>query len=275
MNEQRKTELKKLALSAKKQIIIGTNRAKSGHPGGSLSCTEILTYLYFDKMNINPANPGKADRDRFVLSKGHAAPALYAVLALRGFFPMEDMHIFSPSFFLQEYTENMDQTLHQLRMQYPTLSWQSYTQVKANSAKAIRERFIMIRVMILILLVLAGAGWLIAAKNMILDRKEEYLILRKIGMTERKVSGIIWRQILPFLFIGIVLGAFAGSLLITYLGYLNYKTWNYRFSLDSIWFIVGYMIIMGMMLIPVIRKVCKLRCPHKIKHKETLREHLG
>ena len=191
------------------------------------------------------------------------------------FFPMEDMHIFSPSFFLQEYTENMDQTLHQLRMQYPTLSWQSYTQVKANSAKAIRERFIMIRVMILILLVLAGAGWLIAAKNMILDRKEEYLILRKIGMTERKVSGIIWRQILPFLFIGIVLGAFAGSLLITYLGYLNYKTWNYRFSLDSIWFIVGYMIIMGMMLIPVIRKVCKLRCPHKIKHKETLREHLG
>mgnify|MGYP003488189074 CR=1 FL=1 len=91
MNEQRKTELKKLALSAKKQIIIGTNRAKSGHPGGSLSCTEILTYLYFDKMNINPANPGKADRDRFVLSKGHAAPALYAVLALRGFFPVEEI----------------------------------------------------------------------------------------------------------------------------------------------------------------------------------------
>lgn len=91
MNEQRKTELKKLALSAKKQIIIGTNRAKSGHPGGSLSCTEILTYLYFDKMNIDPANPGKADRDRFVLSKGHAAPALYAVLALRGFFPVEEI----------------------------------------------------------------------------------------------------------------------------------------------------------------------------------------
>ena len=91
MNEQRKTELKKLALSAKKQIIIGTNRAKSGHPGGSLSCTEILTYLYFDKMNINPANPGKADRDRLVLSKGHAAPALYGVLALRGFFPVEEI----------------------------------------------------------------------------------------------------------------------------------------------------------------------------------------
>lgn len=91
MNEQRKTELKKYALNAKKQIIIGTKCAKSGHPGGSLSCTEILTYLYFDKMNVDPKNPDKADRDRLVLSKGHAAPALYSVLALRGFFPVEEI----------------------------------------------------------------------------------------------------------------------------------------------------------------------------------------
>ncbi|MBO5746319.1 MAG: transketolase [Clostridia bacterium] len=91
MNEQRKIELKKYSLEAKKQIIIGTNCAKSGHPGGSLSCTEILTYLYFDKMNIDPKNPDKADRDRLVLSKGHAAPALYGVLAVRGFFPVEEI----------------------------------------------------------------------------------------------------------------------------------------------------------------------------------------
>ena len=91
MNEQRKTELKKYALNAKKLIIIGTKCAKSGHPGGSLSCTEILTYLYFDKMNVDPKNPDKADRDRLVLSKGHAAPALYSVLALRGFFPVEEI----------------------------------------------------------------------------------------------------------------------------------------------------------------------------------------
>lgn len=91
MNEQRKTQLKKYALNAKKQIIIGTKCAKSGHPGGSLSCTEILTYLYFDKMNVDPKNPDKADRDRLVLSKGHAAPALYSVLALRGFFPVEEI----------------------------------------------------------------------------------------------------------------------------------------------------------------------------------------
>ena len=91
MNEQRKKELKKLSLEAKKQIIIGTNSAKSGHPGGSLSCTDILTYLYWDKMNIDPANPKKSDRDRFVLSKGHAAPALYSVLAVRGFFPIDEI----------------------------------------------------------------------------------------------------------------------------------------------------------------------------------------
>ena len=91
MNEQRKIELRKLALEAKKQIIIGTNRAKSGHPGGSLSCTDILTYLYFDKMNIDPQNPKKEGRDRVVLSKGHAAPALYAVLALRGFFDVAEI----------------------------------------------------------------------------------------------------------------------------------------------------------------------------------------
>jgi transketolase len=91
MNEQRKKELEKLSLEAKKLVIIGTNKAKSGHPGGSLSVTDILTYLYFEKMNIDPENPNKPDRDRFVLSKGHAAPALYGVLALRGFFGVDEI----------------------------------------------------------------------------------------------------------------------------------------------------------------------------------------
>ncbi len=91
MNEQRKNELKKYALEVRKQIIIGTNSAKSGHPGGSLSCADILTYLYFDKMNIDPKNPDKADRDRLVLSKGHAAPALYSVLAVRGYFSTDEI----------------------------------------------------------------------------------------------------------------------------------------------------------------------------------------
>ncbi len=84
-----KKELQKTALKVRMGIIEGVHAAKSGHPGGSLSCTEILTYLYFKQMNIDPKNPKMEGRDRFVLSKGHAAPALYAVLAERGFFDAE------------------------------------------------------------------------------------------------------------------------------------------------------------------------------------------
>ena len=78
--------LKQVACKVRMGIIEGTHAAKAGHPGGSLSCTDILTYLYFKHMNIDPQNPKMENRDRFVLSKGHAAPALYAVLAQRGFF---------------------------------------------------------------------------------------------------------------------------------------------------------------------------------------------
>lgn len=84
-------QLKIRACKARMGIIEGVFNAKSGHPGGSLSCVDILTYLYFDHMNIDPQNPKNEDRDRFVLSKGHAAPALYSVLALRGFFPVEEL----------------------------------------------------------------------------------------------------------------------------------------------------------------------------------------
>ena len=84
-------QLKIRACKARMGIIEGVFNAKSGHPGGSLSCVDILTYLYFDHMNIDPQDPKNKDRDRFVLSKGHAAPALYSVLALRGFFPVEEL----------------------------------------------------------------------------------------------------------------------------------------------------------------------------------------
>ena len=80
------TQLKKHALNIRRGVIEGTFNAKSGHPGGSLSITDILTYLYFVEMNVDPANPRDEKRDRFVLSKGHCAPALYATLAERGYF---------------------------------------------------------------------------------------------------------------------------------------------------------------------------------------------
>ena len=91
MDAQKKIELQKIACNVRMGIIEGTHAAKSGHPGGSLSIAEILTYLYFVEMNIDPKNPKMEGRDRFVLSKGHAAPALYSVLAERGFFEKEKL----------------------------------------------------------------------------------------------------------------------------------------------------------------------------------------
>ena len=84
-------QLSKIANEVRKGVIKSTHSAKSGHPGGSLSVADIMTYLYFEEMNVDPKNPQWADRDRFVLSKGHVAPALYAALAEKGFFPKEDL----------------------------------------------------------------------------------------------------------------------------------------------------------------------------------------
>ncbi len=84
-------ELKQTAVEVRKGIVTATHAAKSGHPGGSLSATEIFTYLYFEEMNNDPKDPKKEDRDRFVLSKGHTAPGLYSTLANRGYFPVKDL----------------------------------------------------------------------------------------------------------------------------------------------------------------------------------------
>lgn len=84
-------ELQKMANEVRKGIVTAVHGAKAGHPGGSLSAADMFTFLYFEEMNIDPANPDKEDRDRFVLSKGHTAPGLYSALAHRGFFPVEDL----------------------------------------------------------------------------------------------------------------------------------------------------------------------------------------
>lgn len=92
-----KLDLKGLQLAAAKSRLLAldaVHEAASGHPGGSLSCLDMLTALYFHEMNIDPADPKKADRDRFVLSKGHCSPALYATLAQRGYFPVEELKLF-------------------------------------------------------------------------------------------------------------------------------------------------------------------------------------
>ena len=91
MTVQEKKQLMATACKVRMNAIRGVHAAKAGHPGGSLSAADMFTYLYFKEMNIDPANPKWEDRDRFVLSKGHTAPGLYATLALRGFFPVDDL----------------------------------------------------------------------------------------------------------------------------------------------------------------------------------------
>ena len=89
MTPEKLKELQIMACKVRMGIIEGTHAAKCGHPGGSLSAAEMFTYLYFNELNVDPENPTWEDRDRFVLSKGHTAPGLYAALAHRGFFPVK------------------------------------------------------------------------------------------------------------------------------------------------------------------------------------------
>ena len=93
MNSAEKLQLQILACKSRMGAIICTFNAKSGHPGGSLSAADMFTYLYFKELNVDPQNPDRADRDRFVLSKGHCCPSLYAVLALKGFFEWEELTV--------------------------------------------------------------------------------------------------------------------------------------------------------------------------------------
>lgn len=102
MDSSEKKQLSLKACKVRQHIIEGTFNAKSGHPGGSLSAADVITYLYFKEMNVDPANPNWEDRDRFVLSKGHAAPALYGALALKGFFSEDEIkNLRKPTCFLQ------------------------------------------------------------------------------------------------------------------------------------------------------------------------------
>ncbi len=94
MEQSRKNELMRIAADIRLGIVEAVYNAQSGHPGGSLSVADIMTYLYFEEMNIDPANPKMENRDRFVLSKGHTSPALYSTLANRGYFPVEDLKTF-------------------------------------------------------------------------------------------------------------------------------------------------------------------------------------
>jgi len=108
MEENVKKQLMRTAVQIRKGVITAVASASSGHPGGSLSITDIMTYLYFVEMKIDPKNPKDPDRDRFVMSKGHCSPALYSTLANRGFFPVEDLTGFRQAGSYLEGHPNMD-----------------------------------------------------------------------------------------------------------------------------------------------------------------------
>lgn len=108
MDAMVKSQLKRISTQIRKDIITAVSSAGSGHPGGSLSVADILTYLYFKEMNIDPQHPKNPDRDRLVLSKGHCTPGLYATLANRGFFPVEDLKTFRQADSYLEGHPNMD-----------------------------------------------------------------------------------------------------------------------------------------------------------------------
>ena len=108
MDAKTKLELQKTATQIRKGIITAVSSASSGHPGGSLSVTDIMTYLYFKEMRVDPKSPKNPDRDRFVLSKGHCSPALYSTLAHRGFFPVDDLKGFRQVNSYLEGHPNMD-----------------------------------------------------------------------------------------------------------------------------------------------------------------------
>lgn len=110
MDNNKRKELQLFATKARIGVIEGVFNAKAGHPGGSLSICDVLAYLYNEEMNIDPKNPGLESRDRFVLSKGHAAPALYATLALKGFFPVEDLKTLRKSDSYLQGHPNMNKT---------------------------------------------------------------------------------------------------------------------------------------------------------------------
>ena len=91
MEKEKKKQLELLAVEAREHLLRAIHSSKTGHPGGSLSAIDFLTYLYQEEIRVNPKEPRDPDRDRFVLSKGHVVPALYTALALKGFFPVEDL----------------------------------------------------------------------------------------------------------------------------------------------------------------------------------------
>lgn len=159
--------------------------------------------------------------------------------------------------FASEHTKQMERLLQELRISYPNLQWQSYSSMVKWSKRVLSERFTIVFVVLYILTILAGTGWFNSAKNMITAQSDDYRILRQLGMSEKRVQRIIWRQILYYLLLGIGIGIAAGIFICAWINYResDYKVWEVHFYLQNIWFILVYYVVLLAALTPHIKKI--------------------
>ena len=171
------------------------------------------------------------------------------------FYPMEEMVSFTPKFFLTKSNPSIENTLTRLKYKYPNLNWNNYNNAMLELEQTVKQYSFMIKMVLYSLTILAGLGWLNSARNMILARKSEYAVLRKIGMTEKRVRNIIWRQVFLYLIAGIFLGVLFGSMIVTVIDYRESAMLRMNFQYQPVLYILGFMLLLAGFLRRLVRRV--------------------
>lgn len=164
------------------------------------------------------------------------------------FYPMKEMESFNPKFFLSKNNQDIENTLVSLRYQYTNLSWNDYDTAMAQLEQTAEQYSFMIKIVLYSLTILAGFGWLNSAGNMIASRQSEYAVLRKIGMTEKRVRNIIWRQVFLYLIAGIFLGVLLGIGIVTGIDYHESEMLRMNVQYKPVLCILGYFLILAFLL---------------------------
>lgn len=161
-------------------------------------------------------------------------------------------------YFVKDMNDETENVLQELRHDYPTLSWQSFDEIMDFSDKVMSERYVMVTVVLYLLCGLTGIGWYNSSCNMLNENKIKYTTLRKLGMSYKRVKKLIWKQILMYVLIGIILGTFLGISIITLLDYREYGYVNARFELKNLLVVLGYFGVLVLMHIPKVHKAAEL-----------------
>lgn len=176
-----------------------------------------------------------------------------------GFQPKDDDSV-RLMLFGSEHTKQVEKLLQELRNTYPNLQWQSHSNMVEWSKKIMSERFLMITIVLYVLTILAGTGWFNSVKNMIASQAGDYHILRQLGMSEKRVGRIIWRQIVLYLLLGIGLGIVIGIFIMAYFNYreTDYEVWELHFYVNNITFLLVYYAVLLAALVPYVRRSTRL-----------------